>query len=74
MEIINKPPKGFIPLIEYEELFQDKLLISFPSSKYRKNNIIYSSTNNKFYEITRVVSQGLYRIPELKEIEYGNKD
>jgi len=32
--------RGFLPLIAWENKYQDKLLISFPSFKYRKFDII----------------------------------
>ncbi len=67
-----KVPKGFIPLIEYEQKYNDKLLIMFPSKYYRKDNILFYTTTNSYKEITNVKICPLtgYRIPELKEIEY----
>jgi len=63
-------PEGFIPLIEFEEKNNDRLLISFPSTKYRKENIIYSELLNKYWEIISVYDgYNGYRIPQLKEIE-----
>jgi len=68
--------EGFIPLIDYETKFNDKLLIWFPSSKYRKNNIIATPYENHiiYFEITNVNVNPLtgYRTPDLKEIKYKN--
>jgi hypothetical protein len=62
---------GFIPLINYERKFDDKLLIAFPSSKYRKGNILFDSRTGKYQKIINVSLDTLtgYRIPELIDIE-----
>jgi len=62
-------PEGFIKLIDYEEKYGDKLLIMFPGQKYRKNNIIWDSRRDKFFEIESVQIDSMtgYRIPNLIE-------
>ena len=72
---MDEIPNGFISLIEYEEKYNDKLLIMFPSQKYRNGNIIYSTFDKKFQEIVSIKIDPLtgYRIPELKEIIYIKK-
>ena len=61
---------GFIPIIQYEELYDDRLFISPPSITYRRGNEIVKLFNGKTfrYEIIDVKVDPLtgYRIPTLK--------
>lgn len=61
---------GFLPLIEYEELYNDKLLIYSPSNTYRKGNEIVKLLGKEafHFEIINVKVDQLtgYRIPTLK--------
>jgi len=69
-DLVNK---GFISLIEWENKYEDRLMIFSPSKCYRKNNIIarmLDENNIKFYKIFKVNMNSLgYRIPELIEIK-----
>jgi hypothetical protein len=64
----NNIPEGFISLIEYEQKYDDKILIAFPSSFYRKGNILYKK--GTFYNIESIEKDYLtgYRIPKYKEV------
>ena len=61
---------GFIPLIQYEELYDDRLLINSPSKTYRRGNEIVKLFGGKTfrYEIIDIKVDQLtgYRIPTLK--------
>jgi hypothetical protein len=64
---------GFIPLFEYENKYQDKLLIPMCSRCYRKNNMIAFVFDDhiSYMEIESVeinLSTG-YRVPKLKQID-----
>ena len=63
-------PEGFIPLIEYEIKFKERLLISFPGFCHRKEDILMK--NNKFYKIEKTgLDYALYGSPKLTEINNG---
>ena len=61
---------GFLPLIEYEEVYDDKLLIHLPRITYRRSNEIVKLFGGKafYFEIVdiKVDSFTGYRIPTLK--------
>lgn len=61
---------GFIPLIEYEKIYDDKLLIHSPSITYRRGNEIIKLFGGKAFHFeiidVRVDLLTGYRIPTLK--------
>ena len=64
---------GFTPLSEYEERYQDRLLIPLCSSCYRNGNILafLLDENISYMEIESVETNILtgYRVPKLKRID-----
>jgi hypothetical protein len=68
---------GFIPLIDYEERFNDRLLIFSPSTKFRNGNVVAKINQDgsiAFEEIETVIVDTLtgYRIPKFKNKKTEN--